>query len=79
MLETALTEDEVICEGVLIRPTLAGLLAVHEEGTQLPTADISIQYAAGSAALALGEYYLSMHEPEEVSSHHLCLMQDHRP
>ena len=79
MLETALIEDEVICEGVLIRPTLAGLLAVHEEGTQLPTADISIQYAAGSAALALGAYYLSTHEPEEVSSHHLCLMQDHIP
>ena len=78
MLETALTEDEVICEGVFICPTLAGLLAVHEEGTQLPTADISIQYAAGSAAYALGEYYLSMNEPKEVSCHHLCLMQDHR-
>ena len=69
MLETALTEAEVLCEGVLIRPTLAGLLAVHEEGTHLPSADIQIQYAAGSAAIALGEYYMSIKEPEEVSSH----------
>lgn len=66
MLETALTEAEVLCEGVLIRPTLAGLLAVHEEGTHLPSADIQIQYAAGSAAIALGEYYMSMKEPEEA-------------
>ncbi|KAL0038316.1 hypothetical protein WJX77_001887 [Trebouxia sp. C0004] len=66
MLETALTEAEVLCEGVLIRPTLAGLLAVHEEGTQLPSAGTQIQYAAGSAAIALGEYYMSMNEPEEA-------------
>lgn len=79
MLETALTEDEVLCEGVLVRPSLAGLLAIHEDGTQLPRADVEAQYAAGSAATALGEYYMSLNEPEEVSSHHLCLMQDHRP